>query len=250
MTTTTSALTPSPTTLCAETTPPRFVKQLVLAKNTTPAIEPVDVTEVFTPAQDKFHAVVSFADAPAATHLKAVWYLVETGDALMNAKLDENENEVTGTGSIDFTLMPVERAWLAGSYCVQIYVNGRAALSKRFTVREPPTTRPAPVVEVVLATDAAPNTFQPVNPTRVFATTMPVIHCIVQIQDAAPNTHFRVRWLLPNDKPQEFALTTQGSRRLDFTLKSPGGRAFDKGAYQVELYVNDVLDRTEKFTVQ
>ncbi len=223
---------------------------MVLAKRTSEAIEPVEMTDVFTPAQDRFHAVVSFEQAPNPTRLKAIWYLIEAQGKVTNTKLDETENEVSGTGSIDFTLMPVDRAWLAGSYCVALYVNGQPALSKRFRVQGSTSANRSRIVDVTLAQDVVPNTFEPVNPTRVLPATAPVIHCVVQIEAAAPNTKFQVRWLMPREAPQEFALTTQGTRRLDFTLKPPGGRGFDQGTYQVELYVNGVLDRTEEFTVE
>ncbi len=236
--------------LCPNAKPPTFIKQVVLAKHTSEATEPVQVTEVFTPAQDKFHAVVSFENAPTATRLQARWYLIEAQGEVTNAQLDETENEVNGTGSIDFTLTPVDRAWLAGSYCVAIYANGQAALSKRFRVQDTTSSQDTPVVDVTFAQSVAPYTFEPVNPTSVLPPTAPIIHCIVQIQKAAANTKFRVRWLMPHDKPQEFTLTTQGTRRLDFTLKPPSDRGFDPGEYQVELYVNDKLERTEQFTVE
>ncbi len=236
--------------ICPDAKPPGFIRQVVLAKRTSEAIEPVEITDVFAPAQDRFHAVVSFEQAPNPTRLKAIWYLIEAQGKVTNAKLDETENEVSGTGRIDFTLMPVDRTWLTGSYCVALYANGRAALSRRFRVQGSTQADDGPIVDVTLAQAVVPNTFEPVNPTRVLPSTAPVIHCVVQIQAAAPDTEFQVRWLMPREAPQEFALTTQGTRRLDFTLKPPGGRAFDQGTYQVELYVNGVLDRTEEFTVE
>jgi outer membrane usher protein FimD/PapC len=193
-------------------------------------------------------------DAPANLVLGAKWYLIDATGFTPNTKIDENDLTVAGGGTrnVDFTLQNSGNLWPPGTYCVEIYADGTHALSQEFRVTGDATPSNAGVEvvrQVVLAQDADPGAFTPINPTTTFKSDAPFIHATVEISDAPPNTIFRARWYPPSEDPLDFDLTTSGTRWMDFRL-TPTPTGFPTGQYQVEIYVNDQLAKTVEFTVE
>jgi len=88
---------------------------------------------VYKPAA-VFHAVVSVVSAPASTKFEATWYYGDVGDPANNGKLLDTTTVTTdGTRNIDFTLRS-DGSWPAGSYRVDISVNGTLDRSIEFSV--------------------------------------------------------------------------------------------------------------------
>lgn len=115
--------------------PCNCISEVILAEDVKgPNQQPVNPTVVF---HDKsvFHALVRVHDAPASTNFKALWYVVDVGKAAPpNQLIDSAELTGSGTFSIDFTLTPVS-TWPAGSYRVEISVNGAVDTVKTFSVK-------------------------------------------------------------------------------------------------------------------
>ncbi len=251
----TATLAPQASGICTQGSLPAYITKVVLAKDTQGEnFEPVDVTDAFEPTQATFHAIVTLQDAPKNLQLGSKWYLVQAEGYKPNTKIDENTLSVDQGGSrnVDFTLKAAQDRWPAGTYCVEIYADGNLALAKMFTVvdNKQPSGAGADVVKaIVLAEDTKPDTFEPVNPTTTFKPNAPFIHAAVQIEKAPANTKFRARWHPPSQDPLDFDLTTDGTRWLDFRL-TPTPDGFPKGAYTVEIYVNDELVDTKTFQVE
>jgi hypothetical protein len=87
-------------------------------------------TTTFAPA-DTFWCIVSLANAPDDTKVKAVWTAVET-PGVSDQKLDEKEM-VTGSGVIQFS-MSLPRPWPAGKYKVDLYLDGKLNRTLEFKV--------------------------------------------------------------------------------------------------------------------
>lgn len=95
---------------------------------------PVDATDIFAP-QDVIHSVVAIVDAPAGSKFKAIWRVVDINDPdYCNTAITEFEVETEGTRNIDFNLSP-DSPWPAGTYKVEIYVNGVLDTVKEYTVQ-------------------------------------------------------------------------------------------------------------------
>jgi hypothetical protein len=107
----------------SQANPSGFVSQVVLAKDAQgDTKDPVNPTRVFT-SKDTIHAVVIIENAPDNTIFKAIWYIVDVGNANQpNSVIDSNELVSGGTRNLDFSLPPDDQ-WPAGSYKVEIYVN-------------------------------------------------------------------------------------------------------------------------------
>lgn len=239
-----------PSKICADANPPAYLKQVVFANDASgPDYQPIGVVQDFDAKQETFHAVATLDTAPDTTNFRAAWYLIDARGYKPNARIDETEQTTGGTRNVDFTLKSKTGSWPIGTYCFELYANESLAFSKIFHVVGTPIVSNSPVVGVTMAEDAKPGTFEPVNPSHSFKTASAPIHAVVQVQNAAPNTNFKAKWILPSGDPQEFVLTTEGSRRLDFRL-TPGPKGFVAGAYKIEIYVNDTLVQAEEFDIK
>ena len=89
--------------------------------------EPVDPTSTFPTDQAVIHLVLSVANAPSDTKVKAVWTAVDVGDAApANTKIDEKELTLDTSGNTDFTLsIPSSGVWPVGKYKVEVYLNDK-----------------------------------------------------------------------------------------------------------------------------
>jgi len=92
----------------------------------------VDPTTTFQPTDLVIHGVVTLANAPDDTKLKAVWTAVDAGGGqIKNQKI--TENEVTTGGTADFTITSKD-PWPAGSYKMDLYMNDTLVKTVPFTV--------------------------------------------------------------------------------------------------------------------
>jgi hypothetical protein len=133
---------PSPTATPVECKLPKlltsnsgYITKVTLAKNTQPGtLAALDPTNVF-PNNATVHAVVAMKNAPSHTEFKAVWHAHDlNGAADCNSKLDEYQTITNGTRNLDFMLKP-ESTLPAGTYWVEIYVNGTLDTVAHFSVK-------------------------------------------------------------------------------------------------------------------
>ncbi len=261
------------------------ITNAVTAKDSkSDTFEPVGITDTFPPDQVKFHAVVSIANAPDDTKLKAVWTAMDVGTAAApNTVIDSSEITAGGTRNVDFTLSPdAGKVWPAGTYKVDIYLNGKMNRSLNFSVVAPPqptaaATRAPTAVPTVASVVCPPVTLpaarpsgivtgvtmalntqgankDPVNPTNLFPPSA-VFHAVVALKDAPANTQVTATWYASdlggppdcNVSLTSTDITTDGTRNIDFTLTPPS--VWPDGDYRVEISVNNTFDRAVRFQV-
>ena len=89
-------------------------------------------TTVYAP-KDAFFCIVSLANAPDDTKVKAVWTAVDVAGVAANTQILEKEM-VTGLSKLTFTLTN-DNPWPAGKYKVDIQLNGTTAKTVEFQVK-------------------------------------------------------------------------------------------------------------------
>lgn len=89
-------------------------------------------TTVYAPT-DPFYCIVSLANAPDDTKVKAVWIAVDVAGVAPNTQILEKEL-VTGLDKLTFTLTN-DNPWPAGKYKVDIQLNGTTAKTVEFQVK-------------------------------------------------------------------------------------------------------------------
>jgi hypothetical protein len=116
----------------------------------------------------------------------------------------------------------------------------------------------AKISSAVLAKDAKADSYDPVDPTSVFATDQPVIHLVVAIKNAPSDTKLKSIWTavdVGDAAPagtviDETEYTADGSGKVDFTLSQPSTGTWPVGTYKVDIYLDGKLDTTLEFTVE
>jgi hypothetical protein len=119
----------------AATKPSGIVGNVTMALGADANYNPINPTVIFPP-NAVFHAIVAIQSAPANTKFRATWYTLDIGDpAYCNTTIKETDYAPTGSGSgnVDFSLTP-KTQWDAGTYRVEIYVNGTLDTAKSFSV--------------------------------------------------------------------------------------------------------------------
>jgi len=87
---------------------------------------------VYAPT-DPFYCIVSLANAPEDTKVKAVWIAVDVAGVTANTQILEKEL-TTGLDKVTFTLTN-DNPWPAGKYKVDIQLNGTTAKTVEFQVK-------------------------------------------------------------------------------------------------------------------
>jgi len=132
---------------------------------------------------------------------------------------------------------------------------GAGAAPKAPTMPPPPTeaaqpTQAPPAVSdlgiiqsVTMAGEVAADSFEPVGPTINFVDP-PVVHVVVNTQDAPANTAVRVEWFFgsagtvpPDASLGTYSITADGSHNLDYSFKPDGH--MPPGSYYVKVYLNE-----------
>ena len=125
---------PVPTSTGSVLRPSGYVSGITMALNSKGENkEAVNPTSVFQ-SNSVFHAIVSIQNAPKNTAVKATWIAVDVSNVSPNSKIDSTDVTIEGTRNVDFTLSP-SGSWPAGTYRVEIYVNGTLDSIARFTVK-------------------------------------------------------------------------------------------------------------------
>jgi len=206
-------------------------------------------TKVFS--QDEvFYLLVTLENAPDDTVTKAVWYAVEAEGLAKDTKLEETEF-TSGDEEITFNLAN-DQLWPVGTYKVEVYLNDKLNQTLEFNVEGSAaatntTTTGTSTFDAYMAKKSGEGYDQ----TNVLATNEP-FYLIVDLTSAPADTVSKAVWyvadvagITANTLIEESEF--QGNGMVPFELSNT--EPWPIGAYKVELYINNVLDRTLTFTV-
>jgi hypothetical protein len=90
-------------------------------------------TTVFAP-EDTFYCIVTLANAPDDTTVKAVWTAVDVEGEEPDSLIDETETTSDGNNILTFNLT-LDDLWPSGTYKVDLYLNGTLDRSLEFEVQ-------------------------------------------------------------------------------------------------------------------
>ena len=114
---------------------------------------------------------------------------------------------------------------------------------------------PTVISSITLAFGTKGDDLEPLGQSGVFKPT-DTVHAVVRVIDAPANTKVSASWFVVNvgsaAEPDSLilsaAVTAEGTRNLDFTLKPT--QPFPQGTYRVEVSVDGELDTDKIFTVK
>lgn len=203
----------------------------------------VETTTVFGP-NDTFYLQVAIANAPNDTHYKASWYAVQAEGIEPNYLI--NEADITGgDGPYTFNLSP-NQPWPAGIYRVDLYINGELSLSIEFDV-VPDDGGPS-LTQAYMSLDEAGS-----QPTTVYGQS-DIFYARVEMVNSPRDTTLTAVWYAVDAEGVEanfeieMVEITGGDDVYTFNLSNDD--LWPLGMYQVEIYLDGVLNAVLEFAVQ
>jgi hypothetical protein len=108
---------------------------------------------------------------------------------------------------------------------------------------------------VTMAEGTSGDNKDPVNPTNSFGISA-TFHAVVSLKDAPSNTNVKAIWYATdtagaaecNTQIDEYELTTDGTRNVDFSLTPQS--TWPAGSFRVEVFINGTLDQAITFSVK
>ncbi len=199
-------------------------------------------TSVYAPT-DQFYAIVSLANTPDDTTIKAVWTGVDLANGEKNVALIENEI-TSGSGKLYFN---ASGDWSEGKYKVDIYLDGELNRTLEFEVKSKEggvveTSIPTPDSSVDLIESAYLSRDE--NGTEQVSVFFPqdTFYAIVEMPDAPTDTVVKAVWyavnaegLAPNSELDQAEI--QGNETITFNLTAT--EPWPVGKYKAEIYVNN-----------
>jgi len=105
------------------------IDSVVLAADEEGTLE----TTVFSP-EDTFYCIVTLANAPDDTTVRAAWTAVEVEGEEPDTLIDETETTSDGNDVLTFNLS-LDSSWPVGKYKVDLYLNGTLDQTVEFEVQ-------------------------------------------------------------------------------------------------------------------
>ena len=209
-------------------------------------------TTTFSPS-DVFYSLVTVANAPDDTVVKAVWKAVDAEGVDKNYTILETEYK--GGGEITFQASN-DNSWPAGKYAVELYIDEKLKDTLEFSVAEdgaassvtPPAAGEIGVDSAYMArfVDDKPEKVTSFAGDEVF-------YCVVQLTSAESDTKVKAVWTAVDAEgvdanTQINETDISGESLMTFQLSNKS--AWPKGSYKVEIYVNDQYQGYLDFTVE
>lgn len=219
-------------------------------------------TTVFAPDTPEIRATFKTEGAKKGEKLRGEWIADEVGEAApANTKIFEKVLTLEqDNGGGYFTALKPTNGWPPGAYHLDIYAGDALATRVNFTIEgakktETASKESAPgnvtiTAETATATDAAPTT--------TFAPDTPAVFALLRMEGVKKGDKLRAVWLADDVGDAAPAKTKIGEKTMtmegvptegNFSCTKPG-KTWPAGKYHVDIYANDKLITSAKFTVE
>jgi len=219
--------------------------------------KPVNPTDAFGVNTPEIFCSVKLSNAPADTEVLSEWVYIKGEVAgVTDYVIDTLPLNAEGTQYLQFSMERPDDGWPIGEYELNLYIDGKDAVSLPFTVSATAATPGgASLSEVTMALNVDAGA-QPLDPTSVFQSDTPAIFCSVAVS-APAGTEVLSEWYYVGGEWQgatnqligTVPYTVQGPQYVALYLTVPDG-GWWVGQYQVKLYLNGVLQDAVPFSVE
>jgi len=220
--------------------------------------KPVNATDTFAVNTPEIFCSVKLSNAPDDTEVGSEWvYVKGEVQGVTDYVIDTLVLPADGTQFLQFSLPRPDGGWPIGEYQLNLYIDGKEAVSLPFTVSATATGPGGGSISqatMALGVDAQS---RPVNPTTTFAANTPEIYCSVLVSNAPAGTELLSEWYYVSGEWQgvtnrlvgSVPFIMQGTMYVSLSLTIPA-EGWPGGQYQVKLYLNGALQEAVPFTVE
>ena len=222
--------------------------------------KPVNATNSFGVNTPEIFCSAKLSNAPDDTEVLSEWVYVKGEVAgVTDYIIDTLPLTADGTQYLQFSMPRPDGGWPIGEYKLNLYVDGKDAVSLPFTVSRT-ATGPGPsgafISEATLALSVDAMS-RPVDPTNVFRADTPEFICSVLVSNAPAGTELLSEWYYVSGEWQgvtnrlvgSVPFVTQGTQYIALSLTMPD-EGWPAGKYQVKLYLNGALQEAVPFDVE
>ena len=220
--------------------------------------KPLNPTDAFGVNTPEIFCSVKLSNAPDDTEILSEWVYVEgEAEGVTDYVIDTLPLTADGTRYLYFSMPRPDSGWPVGEYTLNLYIDGKEAVSVPFTVSKTaagPGGGAVSEATMALGVDAQS---KPLNPTSTFSANTPEIFCSVLVSNAPAGTELLSEWYYVSGEWQgvtnrligSVPFVTEGTQYVSLSLIVPD-EGWPGGQYQVKLYLNGVLQEAVPFTVQ
>jgi|GEM_PF-807494 len=219
-------------------------------------------TTVFTADTPEIWATFKTQGAKKGDKLRGEWIADDVGEAApANTKIAEKIlTLIQDNGGGYFTFLKPTNGWPPGTYHLDIYAGEALATRVAFTIEGAKQTETASKesaggnIQITAVTTTGPNA----KATTIFAPDTPEVFALLQMKGVKKGDKLRAVWFADdvgaaapaNTKMAEKAMTMEGDpTEGNFSCSKPPPN-WPPGKYHVDIYANDKLAATAKFTVE
>jgi hypothetical protein len=231
------------------------ISEAVVCKKVDPErAEAIDILGEFESDTPAIYCVIKTVGVRGKSVIKAEWHYE-------GHKLTENSLVVPGetflhyNRQLYFELKKPEKAdWNAGHYEVKIYLDDQLKQSVSFKIKEEEgQAREAKIAEATLCKKVDEN-FAPQDKTDSFPPDTDKIYCSVMIKNAQKGAVIKAQWCNKDknqllDSSSYTVLKDHSAGYVAFSY-SADGQKWDKGEYEVKIYVGNKLIKVASFKIE
>jgi hypothetical protein len=216
---------------------------------------------VFAADTPEIRATFKTKGAKKGDKLRGEWIADDVGEAAPpNTKIVEKTLTLEGdTDAGYFTFLKPTNGWPPGTYHLDIYANDALATRVGFTIEDAKKTETASKESAAgdMQITAVMATGPDAKPTATFASDTPKVFAVLQMKGVKKGDKLRAVWFADdvegapvNTKIGENARTMEGDPAGgNFSCAKPAEH-WAAGKYHVDIYANDKLATTVKFTIE
>ncbi len=233
---------------------PKITEAVVSKSVNKDTAEPVDVVSEFEADIPAVYCDVKAVQVRGGSVIKAEWYQVKY-------KLAESSLTVPGEKFMHYNSRfyfeqkkPEGVDWNSGNYEVKIYLDNNLSQTVSFKIKEEKGQASEAKIVSAITCKKVDENYAPMDKTDVFPDNINKICCSVQVSNAQKGAVIKAQWY-NKDKDQLLQSSTytvlkdHSAGYIAFSYASEGQK-WDKGKYEVKIYVGNKLIKVAPFKIE
>jgi hypothetical protein len=225
----------------------RYVKA-TMCRSLEKGQKPGEATDTYSP-HDKFYCSVELSDMDEEDRVTGKWYKGEEF-------LKEATVSITSRGAnfAGFTLTPVSTWETGDDYCLEIYINDVIRGKRSFSVREDTSSSTdsdshwRSFLKGTTLCKSVDEHYRPIDPTESFNKDEK-FYCSIEVKDLPPGTKALGKWCKDSGLIDEKDVFMKDGGNGFISFSCTPEKEWPEGEYSIEIYFNNHLVETRKFTV-
>jgi len=234
--------------------PPEITEVIISKDVNRETAEPLHITNEFEVNVPAIFCVIKVKSVKGQSLIKAEW--IYEGRKLTESNLTvPGEKFLHYQRQVYFELKkPSETNWNPGDYEVKIYLDNQYQKKATFKVKQEKGQSKEAIIEKVVICSKVDENYAPLDEKDSFPPDTYKIHCSVKVTNAQKGAVIKAQWWNKNKEQllDSASYTVQKDNSAGYVVFSHDteGQKWEKGDYEVKIYVGDKLIKIASFKIQ